>query len=114
MTNSLTKSADLHGLHLTGRDGVKLGTVREAFIDLVSGRVEFLVVEAVSLLGGSGKFHPIPWSSMRYDPIAAAFQAAMTKDQFKASPNYDRQQLASADYAWGEQASRYFAAEPPA
>jgi sporulation protein YlmC with PRC-barrel domain len=114
MTKSLTKSADVHGLHLTGVDGVKLGTVREAFIDLASGQVEFLVVEAASLLGGSGKFHPIPWSSVRYDAIADAFQAAMSKDQFKSSPNYDRQQLSSADYAWGEQAARYFSAEPPA
>lgn len=105
----ITKSAHVQGKHLTGRDGVKLGTVREMFIDLVSGSVEFLVVEAGGLLGGSGKFHPVPWSALRYDSVAGAFQAERTKDEFKASPSYDRDQLADASYAWQEQAARYFA-----
>ena len=110
MAETLAKSADLQGLHLVGRDGVKLGTVREMFVDLASGRIEFLIVEAAGLLGGSGKFHPVPWSVVRYDSVTGAFQADRTKDDFKASPSYDRNQLADASYAWHEQAARYFAA----
>jgi sporulation protein YlmC with PRC-barrel domain len=113
MVEILTKSADIQGVHLVGREGVKLGTVREMYVNLASGRVEFIIVEAAGLLGGSGKFHPVPWSVVRYDSVAAAFQAARTKDEFKASPSYDRDQLADSSYAWQEQAARYFAAEPP-
>jgi len=109
MTDILTKSADVQGRHLTGLEGVKLGTVRELFVDLASGQVEFLIVEAGGLLGGSGKFHPVPWSAVRYDSVAGVFQAERTKDEFKASPSYDRDQLADAGYAWHEQAARYFA-----
>jgi sporulation protein YlmC with PRC-barrel domain len=107
---TLTKSADVQGMQLVGRDGVKLGAVREMFVDLASGRIEFLIVEAASLLGGSGKFHPIPWSATRFDSLTSAFQADRSKDDFKASPSYDRNQLADANYAWHEQATRYFAA----
>lgn len=109
MAEILTKSADVQGRHLMGRDGVKLGTVREMFVDLASGQVEFLVVEAGGLLGGSGKFHPVPWSAVRFDSVAGAFQAQRTKDEFKASPSYDRDQLADATYAWNEQATKFFA-----
>jgi sporulation protein YlmC with PRC-barrel domain len=112
MAEILTKSADVQGKHLTGRDGVKLGTVREMFVDLASGQVEFLVVEAGGLLSGSGKFHPVPWSAVRYDSVAGAFQAQRTKDEFKASPSYDRDQLADTTYAWHEQATRFFATTP--
>lgn len=112
MAANFTKSADVQGVQLVGRDGVKLGTVRELFVDLASGRIEFLIVEAGGLLGGSGKFHPVPWAAVRYDSIARAFQAGRTKDDFKASPSYDRDQLADASYAWPEQATRHFAAEP--
>lgn len=98
----------MQGRHLTGLDGVKLGTVRELFVDLASGRIEYLIVEAGGLLGGSGKFHPVPWSA-RYDIIAGAFQAERTKDEFKASHIYDRDQLADPSYAWHEQATRFFA-----
>ena len=111
MGDNLTKSADVQGKHLTGRDGVKLGTVRELFVDLISGRIEFVIVEAGGLLGSSGKFHPVPWSAVRYDSVAGAFQAERTKDEFKASPSYDRDQLADASYAWHEQSARYFAPE---
>jgi sporulation protein YlmC with PRC-barrel domain len=104
----LTKSADIQGLLLMGRDGVKLGAVREVFVDLSSGGIEFLVVETTGLLGGSGKFHPVPWAVARFDEVAGAFQVERTKDEFRASPSYDREQLANANYGWHEQAARFF------
>ncbi|MGI9170491.1 MAG: PRC-barrel domain-containing protein [Caulobacteraceae bacterium] len=113
MTEGLFKSADVQGLHLAGREGVNLGTVREVFVDLTSGRIEFLIVEAVGLLGGSGKYCPVPWAVVRYDSIARTFQASLTKDEIKAAPSYDREQLANPGYGWSEQASRYFSAQPP-
>lgn len=35
------KSSAVHGLHLVGIEGVKLGAVRETFLDLVAGTVGF-------------------------------------------------------------------------
>ena len=40
---ALTKSADVQGMHLVGRDAVKLGVVRELFVDLETGRAEYLI-----------------------------------------------------------------------
>jgi sporulation protein YlmC with PRC-barrel domain len=108
MTESLLKSSDVHGMHVTGIDGDKLGAVRELFLDMSSGQVAFVVIEAARLIGGSGKFHPVPWSAVRYDAVARHFQVEMTKSDFKASPNYDREQLGNRDYGWDEQAARYF------
>ncbi len=104
----LTKSHDILGEDLIGQGGGKLGAIRETFVDLDTGRIEFLVVEAVGLLGGSGKYHPVPWSIVRYDPMAKEFRAGISKDQFKGSPSYDRAQIGSADYAWDEQSNRYY------
>jgi sporulation protein YlmC with PRC-barrel domain len=107
--DGLTKSSDVVGLHLTGRDGVRLGTVREIFVDLVSGLIEFLIVEPTGgLLGGSGKYHPIPWEAVRFDRIGRYFQAEISKDELKGAPSYDREQLANESYAWPELADRYF------
>ena len=113
MTDDLTKSGDVQGKHLVGREGVKLGAVREMYLDLASGKVEFIIAEAASLLGGSGKFHPVPWSAIHFDSVAGAFQVEMTKDEFKAAPSYDREQLANASYGWNEQAIRYFSGPRP-
>jgi sporulation protein YlmC with PRC-barrel domain len=109
MSETLIRSGDIQGLHVAGIDGDKLGAVRELFLELSSGQVAFVLVEAAGLLGGSGKFHPVPWSAVRYDAVAKSFQVAMSKADFKASPSYDREQLANQGYGWDEQANRYFA-----
>jgi sporulation protein YlmC with PRC-barrel domain len=108
MTETLIKSGEIQGMHVSGIDGDKLGAVRELFVDLSSGQVAFLIIEAAGLLGGSGKFHPAPWSAVRYDAVARGFQVEMTRNAFKASPSYDREQLANRDHGWDEQATRYF------
>ena len=110
MTEALIKSGDVQGMHVVGIDGVKLGSARELFLELPSGQVAFIIVEAAGLLGGSGKFHPAPWSAVRYDAVARHFQVEMTKNDFKASPSYDREQLANPSHGWDEQATRYFTA----
>lgn len=108
MEKTDVKSADILGMDLAGLDGVKLGIVRECFIDPANGQVTFLIIERSSFMGGSGKYHPVPWTCVRHDPIAKAFQAQLSKDQFKAAPCYDRAQLAAAGYGWDEQAAKYF------
>jgi sporulation protein YlmC with PRC-barrel domain len=107
--DNLIRGADFPGKRLDGREGVKLGSVRELYIDPSSGQSRFLIVEAPSLLGNSGKYHPVPWEAVRYDPVAGSFQLPMTKDQFKAAPSYDRDQLASPSSGWVEMAARHFA-----
>jgi sporulation protein YlmC with PRC-barrel domain len=108
MTSDLAKSGDLQGKHLLGLKGARLGTVRETYIDLRSGQVAFLVVETPSLLGGSGKFQPVPWSAVRYDGVAGAFVCELDKPRFKAAPSYDRDQLANPVYGWPDQVTSYF------
>lgn len=110
----LTKSHDILGQDLIGEGGAKLGPIRETFVDLDTGRIEYLIVEQGGLLGGSGRYHPVPWSIVRYDPLAKEFRTEISKDRFKSSPSYDRAQIGSADYAWDEQSNRYFDAQPDA
>ena len=112
MTASLVKSSDVIGMPLTGQEGRKLGTVREMYVDPAAGSVAFLIVEAAGLIGGSGKYHPVPFGIARYDGVGRSFQVDVTKDRFKESPSYDREQLSGAGYGWAEQAGRFFSASP--
>ena len=107
--DDLMRGADFAGKRVDGREGVRLGFVREIFVDVASGQARFLIVEAASLLGGSGKYHPVPWPAVRYDTVAGSFQLALTKDEFKAAPAYDREQLGSPNSGWVEMSDRYFA-----
>lgn len=108
MEKTEAKSSDILGMDLAGLEGAKLGTVREFFVDPSVGQITFLIIERASFMGGSGKYHPVPWPVVRHDPIAGAFQAQLSKEQFKASPSYDRAQLAADGYGWDEQSAKYF------
>ena len=110
---NLVKSSDVIGVPLTGHEGRKLGTVRDVYLDAAAGSVEFLIVEAASLLGGSGKYHPVPSRIARYDSVGRSFQVDVPKDRFKESPSYDREQLSGAGYGCAEQAERFFYAPNP-
>jgi sporulation protein YlmC with PRC-barrel domain len=114
VTPNLVKTSDVIGRPLTGREGRKLGTVRGVYLDLDAGSMAFLLVEAASWIGVSGKYHPVPSRVARYDSVDRAFQVNIPKDRFKESPSYDREQLGSASYAWAEQVERFFAALRPA
>ena len=46
MSETMIKSADIQGMHITGVEGTRLGTVRELFVDLAAGGIDFLIVEA--------------------------------------------------------------------
>ncbi len=112
MTGHLIKSAEAQGLHLTGLDSAKLGTVREVYLDLRSGLIAFLAIEQPSLLGHSGKYYPVPWSAVRFDSDTASFHIDTTKEHFRSAPSYDRDQLANASYRWHEQVTDYFGPRP--
>jgi sporulation protein YlmC with PRC-barrel domain len=109
----LIRGGDLAGKHVDGREGARLGSVREIFVDLASGQVRFLIVETASLLGGSGKYRPVPWESVRYDSIAGGFQLPLSKDEFKSAPAYDREQLGSPNSGWTEMTTRHYRSTPP-
>jgi sporulation protein YlmC with PRC-barrel domain len=109
--NILIKSTDLVGRAVHDRKGGKLATIREVFIDKLTGRVQFVILDTGGLFGGGGKFHPLPWRLLHFDPAADLYATAVTKDQLKQAPAYDRDQLNSTAYGWGDQIDQFFGNE---
>ena len=103
------KTANIVGSTLRDAGDHKLGTIREIFLEPTTGQAKFVILELSSVFGGGGKFHPLPWSALRFDERGQAYSTFLTKNDLKTSPAYDREQLADANYAWGEQTQRYFA-----
>ncbi|MFT4253551.1 MAG: PRC-barrel domain-containing protein [Caulobacter sp.] len=103
----LVKSGDLIGTPVTDPKGHKLGVIREVFVDRDAGIGRYVAVEPAGLFTG-GKYHPLPWRVLTFDDKAEAYAVEISKDRFKGSPAYDRDQLSKASYGWAEQVERYF------
>jgi hypothetical protein len=98
----------LTGMALVDRDSHKLGVIKDFYIDKVTGQVEFVVGATGGFLGVGEKFHPLPWRALTYSPSAEAFVTSFSKKEIEDAPAYDKEQLASTHYGWGEQVRRYF------
>lgn len=98
----------LAGMALVDRDGHKLGVIKDFYIDKVTGQVEFVIGATGGFLGVGEKFHPLPWRSLTYRPSPEGYIAAFTKKEIEDAPAYDKEQLSSIHYGWGDQIRRYF------
>ena len=105
----LVSNTELAGMTLYDRGGEKLGAIKDLYIDRVSGQVEFVVGASGGFLGVGEKFHPLPWRTLAYRPSPDGYVTSFTKRELQDAPSYDREQLASTHYGWGDQVRRYFA-----
>ena len=104
----LASTSGMVGLTLFDRGGDKLGVIKELFVNKITGQVEFVLGATGGFLGVGEKFHPLPWGLLTYDTGKGGYVVGVGKDDIRAAPAYDRDQLTSANYAWGDQVHRYF------
>ncbi len=104
----LVANEALTGMTLFDRSGDKLGAIKTFYLDKVTGQTEFVVGATGGFLGVGEKFHPLPWRSLAYRANPEGYVASFTKRELEQAPAYDKDQLASANYGWGEQVRRYF------
>ena len=109
----LISSGALSGQTLFDRSGDKLGVLKDFYLNRMTGQVEFVVGATGGFLGVGEKFHPLPWSLLRYNTTPEGYVVLVSKEQIRAAPGYDKDQLNSTQYAWGDQVHRYFASLRP-
>ncbi len=105
----LVSANTLAGQPLFDRSGDKLGVLKELFVNKTTGQVEFVLGATGGFLGVGEKFHPLPWSLLTYNSAPEGYVVSVGKEEIRAAPAYDREQLNSTHYGWGDQVQRYFA-----
>ncbi len=108
-TDSRLICADkVEGTAVYDRQGEKLGTVKDIFIDKMSGKVEFASMAFGGVLGMGEKYHPVPWSVLDYDTHKDGFVVDLDKKFLEASPSYEGERLSSPEGEWGGEVSDYY------
>lgn len=101
-------SEKLKGSNLFDRADHKLGSIKELYLDPVTGRVAYVLGQAGGLLGVGGKYHPLPWRTLT-PRAAGGYVANFSKSDLEHAPAYDQEQLGGVQYAWSDQVDLYFA-----
>ena len=99
-TTRLISGDRVSGTSVYNEAGESLGEIDDVMIDKVSGRVAYAVMSFGGFLGMGQKYHPVPWSLLKYEPAQGGYVVNLSKTQLEGAPAYD----AGADPGWGNKA----------
>lgn len=73
--------------------GERIGHIDDLSIDRVSGQVTYAIMSFGGFLGIGKRFHPMPWSSLEYDPDRGGYVVSLDERALRDAPHYDSDEL---------------------
>lgn len=107
-TSRLIASDKVEGTVVYGRDGDRLGTVRNFMVDKRSGKAEYAVLEFGGLFGMGSDHYPIPWEKLTYDTSQGGYVVDIDKSQLEDAPHYSRDRQPTYDDTYGREVYGYY------
>ena len=95
-TSAIRASAVI-GTKVHDASGRKIGDIEDIMLDKLTSNIMFAVVSFGGFLGLSEKYHPVPWSSLKFDKSKGSYVVEFTKEQLDAAPAGSIDELARND-----------------
>jgi sporulation protein YlmC with PRC-barrel domain len=106
-------SADrVQGTPVFDREGEQIGHVEDVMLDKESGKVAYAIMSHGGLLGAGERYHPLPWSMLRYDMERNGYIVPLDKAQLKDAPTLDQTQIYGDD-AWHQIVHSHYGTPAP-
>jgi sporulation protein YlmC with PRC-barrel domain len=74
------------GTSVKDASGERIGSIEDIVLDKLSNNIVFAIVGFGGFLGMGEKYHPIPWSSLKYDEREGGYVVNFTRDVLEAAP----------------------------
>jgi len=107
-SGTLIAAEKVEGTNVYNLKGDKLGTVDDIMLDKVSGKAIYAVMSFGGFLGIGEKYHPLPWSTLKYDESKEGYVVNLDKKMLEGAPTYDMDD----DFRWtpdyGRQVDKYY------
>jgi PRC-barrel domain len=87
-TASLISAGKVQGTNVYNTQGESLGEVYDVMIDKRSGKIAYAVMSFGGFLGIGNRYHPLPWSTLKYDTRQGGYVVGLTKQQLEGAPTY--------------------------
>lgn len=112
-TNTLIAADRVEGTEVYNPAGEHLGEIDNVMIDKVSGKVAYAVMSFGGFLGIGERYHPMPWSLLKYDTNKGGYVVNLDKRTLTGAPNYESDDLPNyADRNWGKKVHDYYGVAP--
>lgn len=94
---SAIRAKKVIGTNVKDPSGKTIGKVEDLVLDKLSSNIMYAIVGFGGFLGMGEKYHPLPWSTLDYDPDANGYVVNLTKEQLQAAPAYSMEELTQGD-----------------
>jgi sporulation protein YlmC with PRC-barrel domain len=94
---SAIRATKVCGTSVHDKSGKKIGEVEDVMLDKLSNNILFAVVSFGGFLGMAEKYHPIPWSALKYDKAEDSYVVNFTREQLAAAPAGSIDELTKGD-----------------
>lgn len=113
-TVDLIASDKVEGTEVYNPQGENLGYIERLMIDKRTGQVVYAVMSFGGFLGIGKKYHPIPWSLLKYDTTKNGYVVNLDKRILEGAPTIDDDtDIDWRDPAWGRKVHDYYGAMYP-
>jgi PRC-barrel domain len=112
-SRELIAAAKVAGTPVYNPAGERLGTIEDLMLDKRAGRVAYAVMSFGGFLGIGERYHPLPWSVLRYDVARGGYVVDIDRDRLEGAPAYAVG--AAPDWAsrdWGKRVDDYWGGRP--
>ena len=112
-TATLIAADKVEGTNVYNRLGEHLGSIDNVMIDKLSGKVAYAVMSFGGFLGIGERYHPMPWSMLKYDTAQGGYVVDIDKARLTGAPNYDATAVPNyGDRTWGKKVHDYYGVMP--
>lgn len=111
-THSLISSSKVSGTEVYNTGGEHLGEIKDIMLDKKSGKVAYAVMSFGGFLGIGEEYHPLPWTTLKYDTRQGGYVVGLTKSQLEGAPRYQANQPPTWDRAYETRVHDYYGVAP--
>jgi sporulation protein YlmC with PRC-barrel domain len=111
-SDALISADRVEGTEVYNGAGDHLGEVEDVIIDKQSGKVAYAVMSFGGVLGIGEKYHPVPWSMLKYDTGRNGYIVPLDKRQLDGAPAYSAGEMRFADRDWNARIYDYYRVPP--
>lgn len=101
------------GTEVYNAEGERVGSIEDVMLDKTSNGIMFAVVGFGGFLGIGEKYHPLPWSTLDYDPARGGYVVPFSREQLEAAPAHTIDELTGDDGEKARDASYEYYKVPP-
>jgi PRC-barrel domain protein len=109
---ALVAAASIRGTAVYNTEGEALGSINDLMIDAETGRIAYALMSFGGFLGIGERYHPLPWSVLRYSTELGGYVVDVDKKTLENAPTYGPNEMPNyGDREWAQRLHDYYRAQ---